>query len=232
MQNLSADWRRLEQEFQKAQSLRAFHYSSLKTPENGGYFYALSSLSICRGLPKTATGDFSEQRLKAYNELKYRCDFTESDMETAHRQLEAARNFKFADDPLFKQTFDYLAAKTRKQRMNVLAVAIETGHPDVITSLVYPLLEESAFQMIEKNQPPPGYLKFAPALIACDLGADCGVNSTRALELCAHTGWCGSSVREELQNGLNIDFPKLEAMVNPVLSNIRRRNLDALTSNR
>lgn len=221
------NWRSLEEQFRKAQSLRAFHYSALKRPADGGYYYAFGALALCKSLAKIVTKNDTEQPRELV-ELKYRCDFTEQDFEAAERQLEAIRSFKFSDDPLYKLTFDYLAVKDRVQRSTIVEEAITHGHPEVISSLVYPALEETIFRQSGPNKKIPPHFAFVSTLLSCELGADCGPNSTRALELCAHTGWCNGSVRESLNQGLGANFNQLDALVKQTVIDIRNRNFEKL----
>jgi hypothetical protein len=125
--------------------------------------------------------------------------------------------------------FEFLGAGDQAKRAGIVKLTIQDGNPDVIASLVYPSLEASVLLASGSAQNVPTYLKFASSLIACELGADCGPNSTRALELCTHTGWCGAGVREELRAGLGSHFENLNGLVNRTVGYVRNGELDRLS---
>jgi hypothetical protein len=220
-------WRELHAKFERATSLRAFYYEAVRKPEEGGYLYASKAIEACR-MPPAIDGPIQARRQQAIDRLRERCGFSEQEREDAQRHFNAIRDFKFSDDPLYRDIFGYLMAQTDAERMKVLQTAIDGGNPDVISSLVQPAIAAQLLASLPKGAQTPAYLDYVQVLLACRLGANCGPDATLTLQLCVWKGWCGNSLPEALRDQFGADFIRLEQLSKQALGDIRKRELARL----
>jgi hypothetical protein len=220
-----ASWRDMHAKYAGARNLRVFFYEALRKPGNGAYFYAMRVLETCGLVLKAAPPAFADERRKAADALRQRCDFTAEGLADAGRELDAARNIGLSTDPLLGSMFDYLSADGPDGRATMLQAAFDQGNPEVIASLVAPAIEAQMAPAItpERDSTALG-VPFGATLVACRLGANCGPDSVRTLELCMQMGWCGGSVPEALRQGLGKNFAALDGVATRVLRDIERRN--------
>jgi hypothetical protein len=206
-----ADWRAMHARYAGARNLRAFFYELLRKPEDGAVFYAFGILDTCRRAMSKASLELTGERGAAAQALRQRCDFTPEGLDDAERELRAVRNLDLRDDPLLESTVSYLGADGPEGRAKVLLAAFEQGDSRLVASLLTPA--------IEAGMPPGGAtdgnadalgLPIAAALLACRLGADCGPDAPRTLELCMTRGWCAGSVPAALRQGLGKQFAVLD----------------------
>jgi len=217
-----ASWRDMHAKFVRAPSLRVFFYDAMRHPGDGAYYYATNLLQTCE-LALKAGSDLSPSQREAAAQLRQRCDFTPQGLEDARRELHAARHLDLGKDALLGSMFDYLAADGVDGRAAMLRAAFEQGNPEVIGSLVAHALEG-------KLPPPaPGELDstargtlYGAVLVACRLGADCGPDSLRTLELCLQQGWCAGSVPAALAQGLGPHFAVLDQVAAKAVRDVRR----------
>ncbi|RZA30919.1 MAG: hypothetical protein EOP92_33895 [Lysobacteraceae bacterium] len=219
----TASWRGVHAKFVGARSLRVFFYEAMRQPGEGAYFYATNVLETCRRALDKNVSDLPPPRREAAEELRRRCDFTPEGLADAERELRAARHLDLATDPLLGSMFDYLAADGPDGRARMLLASFEQGNPDVIASLVAPVIQERAPTRDEQDSTARG-IPFAAALVACRLGADCGPAAPRTLELCMQLGWCADSVPAALQQGLGTHYAALDRLATQVVNDIRRRD--------
>jgi len=220
-----SSWRDMHAKYARARNLRVFFYEALRKPGNGAYFYAMRVLETCGLVLKTAPPALPAERRNAAEALRQRCDFTPEGLADAGRELDAARNIGLGTDPLLGSMFDYLSADGPEGRANMLLAAFEQGNPEVIASLVAPAIEaQMAPAMSPERDSTALGVPFGATLVACRLGADCGPDSVRTLELCMQMGWCGGSVPEALRLGLGRNFAALDGVATRVLRDIERRN--------
>lgn len=218
-----ASWRTLHARLVQAPNLRVFFYEAIRKPGSGAYFYASNVLETCRRALEQALPALPAPRRAAAEELRRRCDFTPEGLEDAERELDAARHLELATDPLLGSMFDYLAADGPQARARMLLAAFEQGNPDVIASLVAPVFHERVPGRDEQDSTARG-VPFGGTLVACRLGADCGAQAPRTLELCMQLGWCADSVPAALQQGLGVHFAALDRLATQVVDEIRRRD--------
>lgn len=217
-----ASWRDMHAKFVRAPSLRVFFYEAMRHPGDGAYYYASNLLQTCRMALKAAPGLPPAQR-EAAARLRERCDFTEQGLDDAQRELHAARHLDLGKDALLGSMFDYLAADGVEGRAAMLRAAFEQGNPEVIGSLVA--------HALESRLPPPapgetdstarGTL-YGAVLVACRLGADCGPDSVRTLELCMQQGWCADDLPAALAQGLGPHFAALDEIAAKAVRDVRR----------
>ncbi len=222
-QAAAPSWRAAHARFVGAHSLRVFFYEAMRKPGDGAYYYASNALETCRRALAKTPSELPARRRAAAEELRQRCDFTPDGLADAERELRAARHLELDTDPLLGSMFDYLAADGQDGRARMLLASFEQGNPDVIASLVAPVIQERAPVRDEQDSTARG-IPFAAALVACRLGADCGPAAPRTLELCMQLGWCADSVPAALQQGLGPHFAALERLANQVVNDIRRRD--------
>lgn len=221
-QRPAPSWRDMHAKLVNAPSLRVFFYEAMRKPGDGAYFYASNVLETCRRALEKTRSDLPAPRRAAAEELQRRCDFTPEGLADAERELHAARHLELATDPLLGSLFDYLAADGPEGRMRMLLASFEQGNPEVIASLLAPVIQERAPVRDEPDSTARG-IPFGAALVACRLGADCGPASPRTLELCMQLGWCAGSVPAALQQGLGPHFAALDRLATQVVNDIRRR---------
>lgn len=217
-----ASWRDMHAKFVRAPSLRVFFYEAMRHPGEGAYYYATNLLQTCKQALK-AGPDLPPAQRDAAAQLRQRCDFTPQGLEDAERELHAARHLDLGKDALLGSMFDYLSADGVDGRAAMLRAAFEQGNPEVIGSLVA--------HALEGKLPPPapgetdstarGTL-YGAVLVACRLGADCGPDSLRTLELCMQQGWCAGSVPAALEQGLGPHFAALDQMAAKAVRDVRR----------
>lgn len=222
-QHPAPSWREVHAQFVGARSLRVFFYEAMRKPGEGAYFYATNLLETCRRALDQTLAALPAPRRAAAEELQRRCDFTPEGLEDAERELNAARHLNLATDPLLGSMFDYLAADGPEGRARMLMAAFEQGNPEVIASLVAPVIQERAPTRDEQDSTARG-IPFGAALVACRLGADCGPGAPRTLELCMQLGWCADSVPAALQQGLGTHFAALDRLATQVVNDVRRRD--------
>jgi len=218
-----ASWQDMHARFVHANNLRVFFYEAMRKPGSGAYFYATNVLETCRRALEQTLPALPAPRRAAAEALRQRCDFTPEGLEDAERELGAARHLGLATDPLLGSMFDYLSADGPEGRARMLLAAFEQGNPDVIASLVAPVFHERTPSRDEQDSTARG-VPFGGTLVACRLGADCGPQAPRTLELCMLLGWCADSVPAALQQGLGLHFAALDQMANGVVNEIRRRD--------
>lgn len=224
-----SNWRDMHARYAGARNLRVFFYEALRKPGNGAYFYAMRVLETCRLVLKAAPSALPAERRNAAEALRQRCDFTAEGLADAGRELDAARNIGLSTDPLLGSMFDYLSADGVEGRSKMLLAAFEQGNPEVIASLVAPAIEaQMAPAMTPERDSTALGVPFGATLVACRLGADCGPDSVRTLELCMQMGWCGGSVPDALRQGLGKNFGALDGVATRVLRDIERRNAQRL----
>jgi hypothetical protein len=223
-------WHTMEEKFRRAQSLRAFFYSAIQNPKDGGYFYAMQAMSVCADLDKAKIAGQSGTAQTATATLRMRCDFTEQDRDDGFRQFAAIRALNYKDDPLLKIMINSATAKGQDQAVSAFIAAIDTGNPSLIGSFVLPHVQ-SQIQSLGGDQSKANEVaRFALDLIGCRLGADCGQNSTRALSLCAERGWCENGVTASLQSGLGAEYEKLNSLARDVVANIEKRAIGQMVA--
>ena len=218
-------WRDMHAKYTGARNLRVFFYEALRKPGNGAYFYASSVLETCWLALNATPSALPAARRNAALALRERCDFTPDGLEDAQRELNAARDLGQETDPLLGSMFDYLAADGPEGRATMLMSAFEQGNPEVIASLVMPAIEaQMAPAMTPERDSTALGVPFGAALVACRLGADCGPDSIRTLELCMQMGWCAGSVPEALRQGLGKNFTVLDGVATRVVRDVERRD--------
>lgn len=226
--DIKSEWKEMARKFDTAPSLRAFFYEAIKNPKQGGYFYAMAALGGCRGVENVSAANATSQKTRAANEINTRCDFSEQETHEAFQQLAAVRGVNVNDDPLLRQLFDFTKAKTDAERMSAMASIIDMNNPQVIRSAIAPTIEKSFSSSSESGADSSDLAAYSLDLVECNLGANCGGHSDRALELCAKKGWCADSVQGALRIGLGENFDKVSAESSKALNNISTRNFAAL----
>jgi hypothetical protein len=221
-------WRELQDKLKRATSLRAFYYEAIKRPQDGGYFYAMSALDLCRKLPPADAAATAHRRDVA-ERLRQRCDFSEQETEDALRQFTAIRHAGLTDDPLYGRIFGLLMANTPDARMAAVHAAIDAGNPEVIAAVASPSIEVEARTSLGANADAiEDKLQYATVLTSCRLGSDCGPDGLLAQYLCANKGWCGGDVPDALQAALGTDYAVLDRLSQQAVANIRSGNLARL----
>jgi len=215
-------WRDMQAGFARATSLRAFFYEAMRSPQDGGYYYAWQALGTCTEL-KSAHGSVSARRQQALDALRGRCDFSEQDADDALRQFGAIRDLKFSDDPLLGEIFRSQKERDAPARAQALESALASGHPGMIAALVAPAVQIPLGPAVSADDE-----QIAQTLLACRLGADCGPDSVTMLGLCARQGWCADSIDDALRAGLGTDYGRLDQRAAQAIDDIRKRNLGAL----
>ena len=218
-------WRKLHANYVAAQNLRAFFYETLRKPDQGAMYYAISVLHSCRFALRDFHPALSEPRRAAAAALQQRCDFSAAELEDAQRALHAVRELGPRDDVLSNSMFDYLAADGVESRAKILLAAFEQGNPEIIAVLTAPAIGSGMPAESTALGLPIGSL-----LVACRLGADCGPGSVRSLELCMEKGWCADSIPAALQQGLGEDYAAVDRVATRVVDDIRRRDARRLAA--
>ena len=227
----AANWREVHAMYAGATNLRAFFYEALRKPGNGAYFYASRVLETCGRALEATQAPLPAVRRNAAEGVPQRCDFTAEGLEDAQRELDASRNLAFHTDPLLGSMFDYLAADGPEGRAAMLLAAFEQGNPEVIATLVAPAIEAGmAPGMAPERDSTALGVPFGAGLVACGLGANCGPESLRTLELCMQMGWCAGSVPDALRQGLGKNFAAVDRIATRVLDDIRRRDARRLAN--
>lgn len=203
----AVSWREMHARYTGARNLRAFFHELLRKPEDGAVFYAFGVLDTCRRAMGKASLELTGERAAAAQALRQRCDFTPEGLEDAQRELRAVRNLDLRDDPLLDSMVSYLGADGQEGRAKILLAAFERGDPRLVASLLTPAIEAggAAGTVSDGNADALG-LPIAATLLACRLGADCGPDAPRTLELCMTRGWCAGSVPAALRQGLGKQF--------------------------
>lgn len=229
----------LRQRFASTQSYRAMYYEAIKRPKDGGLMYAFAALNACKKQNTNAADIASNSvRLQAATYLNSRCDFSESEMQDARRELAAIREFEFGHDPLLKLTFGLIKPTSSEAYENTVRAILETGDPLAIYSLISPKLgaNDNGESIYFAGHDYTGKdaiatVEYAYDLTRCKLGLDCGPTSTRVLQLCAERGWCGDSLSSALQLGLSnnsaITFSTVQQLSANMLTEITRKNAAA-----
>lgn len=230
---------KLGQRFASTQSYRAMYYEAIKRPKDGGLMYAFAALNTCKK-QNTNDADIANNsvRLQAATYLNSRCDFSESEMQDARRELAAIRELKFDHDPLLKLTFGLMKPTSSEAYENTVRAILETADPLAIYSLISPKLgpNDSGESIYFAGHDYTGKdaiatVEYAYDLTRCKLGLDCGPTSTRVLQLCAERGWCGDSLSSALQLGLSnnsaISFAAVQQLSANMLTEITRKNAAA-----
>jgi len=221
----ASTWREVHAKYAGAKNLRAFFYEALRKPGSGAYFYASRVLETCALALKATPAALPAVRRAAAEALRQRCDFTAEGLDDARRELDASRDLGLGADSLYGSMFDYLAADGPEERIRMLKTAFEQGNPDVIASLVALAIEaDMAPAMTPERDSTALGVPFGAALVACRLGADCGPDSVRTLELCMQMGWCAGSFPEALRQGLGENFKTLDGVATRVVRDVERRN--------
>ncbi|WP_288381162.1 hypothetical protein [uncultured Massilia sp.] len=224
MKEPAASWRELHAKYAAAPNLRAFFYETLRKPDQGAMYYAISVLHSCRFALKDFTPALSGPRRAAAAALQQRCDFSTSELEDAERALTAVRELGPRDDVLSNSMFDYIAADSLEAREKVLLAAFEQGNPEIIAALIAPAVKDGMPAQTTPEELTALGMPFASLLVACRLGADCGPGSVRTLELCMEKGWCADSIPAALRQGLGKDYAVVDRVATRVLDDIRRRD--------
>ena len=198
-------WREMHARYAGARSLRAFFYEVLRKPDHGAFLYAFGVLDTCKRAMSKPALDLGGVRGEAAQALRQRCDFTPDGLEDAERELHAVRGLDLRDDPLLDSMVSYLSVDGPEGKAKMLLAAFEQGDARVIASLLTPAIEADAGLALDGNANALS-LPVGAALLACRLGADCGPDSLRTLELCMTKGWCAGSVPAALQQGLGKQF--------------------------
>jgi hypothetical protein len=221
----SEGWRAMDEKFRHAPSLRAFFYAAIQRPKEGGYFYALAAMNACEALDKKKSQPQSAAAQAAASALRMRCDFTEQDLADGFREFAAIRDINYRDDPLLGSMVDAVVAQNESERLAVFGAAVDMANPSVVGSFVMPHLESQVQALGGDQSKLNDDTRFALDLVECQLGADCGQDSARALSLCISREWCGTSVPEALRKGLGPKFDSLNAVATQLVSNIKQRAL-------
>lgn len=224
----AADWRALETGFAKATSLRAFYYEALRKPGDGGYYYAAKAVASCSEARQDKSSVSSAQQ-QALDRIRARCDFSPQEYADARSQLLGLRQSQRENDPLLRMASGGLAAASDSETMAFMRSAIDAGNPEVIAILAGPAITAGLHEhaTVDTHQ-----LQFSAFLLACRLGADCGPGSYPALMLCASFGMCADSVDAALRAGYGAGYRRIDAVVNQVVDNIGKGDLEALVPNR
>lgn len=204
---VAPSWREMHAKYARAPNLRGFFYEVLRRPDDSAIFYAFGALDICKRALSKASFELGGERAAAAQALRQRCDFTAEGLEDAERELRAVRNLELRDDPLLESTVSYLGADGPEGRAKVLLAVFEQGDPRLLASLLTPAIEASAEPDANADALS---LPVAAALLACRLGADCGPDALRTLELCMTRGWCADSVPAALRQGLGKQFAAID----------------------
>lgn len=239
--NRSLRWRDMRDKFLKAQSLRAFYYEAIQKPQDGGYFYAMQALGLCRQVRElTAAPNSGKQQISAGKQqealarFRNRCDFTAQESEDALRQFAAGRNLNLFSDPLVSQAFALMGAKNDAARLDLLRSTIDDGNPELINTLLSPKVDlevTKAFPGVDKSVGSE-YMRFTSGLVECHLGGRCEENSARSLMLCAQNGWCDADYATELSRGLGDKFAEIDRLAMRLVTDIKRKNTAALVQSR
>ncbi|MFZ6653824.1 hypothetical protein [Undibacterium sp. TJN19] len=205
----------------RSQSLRAFVYEAQKHPELGGYLYAGYVLEICRNFPyppdpvqvKADVKSAIAAQIQAQSALAARCDMSVQELKTAQEQMPAFDSRKPYDaDPQVALHHNLLVAETPDAKLAAINAILVNGDAlelNLLSPFVMIKDKQGADQTAHYfdgqwyvSQGDKNKLYLAQDLAMCNLGLDCGTNSTRGLVLCANRGYCGDTAIDAIRNGL------------------------------
>ena len=229
--------------YSKARSYRAFLYDVLREPKKGGLSYAFAILSQCKNAINAAANPAvqNEAKRQATTALAARCDMSEPERQDVLRQLVAARNVELTDDPALKLTFGLGQAKTPDEQIAAVAAILQNGDPSIMRSILGARSVADDSNAVQpriyfQNQWYQGTqevdkFNMAFQLVECQLGLDCGPESTTALVLCSEKGWCGGSVQDAIRQQLNGQSPgkfdEVSVLASQILQQIQAGNAAA-----
>jgi hypothetical protein len=231
----------------RSQSLRAFVYEAQKHPELGGYLYAGYVLEICRKFPyPPASGQNKESsepaqtaQAQAQSALVARCDMSAQELKNTRDQMPLFDSRKPYDaDPLGNLHLNLLVAETADAKLAAIRAILANGEPFELNHLVSFVMikdkqgEDQTAHYFDGqwyvSQEDKTKLYLAQDLAMCNLGLDCGHNSTRSLVLCANRGYCGDTAIEAIRNGLATpsanSFDEVVALANRLSEAFRKKN--------
>ncbi|MDD2545378.1 MAG: hypothetical protein PHI55_03750 [Burkholderiaceae bacterium] len=222
-QTIAAPW--LDQ-YNRATNYRSVVDAAIKSPLNGGYFYAHKILSECK-----AAGDnyanWSERISKNENQItasiknslttiKNRCEnFTEEELSDAYL-AKLAKEGIAGSDPLWMASMSYThsASKNRgghefqARRADAVSAAFQVKDPLVVQDLGMRLVIDknpnggkTTFKINGKNTPLNSKVDLGLAiyLVPCELGLNCDATDFAVSVPCASQGLCDASRYEAVR---------------------------------
>ncbi len=200
----------------------------MKSPENGGYFYAHKVLSECKVVQSLSSewakrltdsiqkGDSSAARSSALRTLQSRCESLTADEVSDENVARIYSNGVAGNDPLFaaSRSYDNGASQlkggnaTQAKRQGAIAAASRVSDPLVVQDLGLRLVvnrnDESGRTTFRANgSDVPLNSKvdtgLATFLVPCELGLKCDSNDFAVLLPCASQGICDGTRRDAIR---------------------------------
>jgi len=229
--------------FNSAQSYRAFIYSAIKHPEQGGYAYALHVLTECGRVEQWENEmKLSALQHHALDVLRSRCNMTAAEREDFLREINADKQMNAERDPLLQTMGNRLpGASDQAERARLSQQLLEWADPLSVGVV------QSREQYTDRNgetrervflngqwyeEPAMEQMNLGWQLANCALGQACGADATSTLELCITRGWCASSVQEAILQGSSdpVEQKKVEEIKTQIVNAIQTQNLRAFIS--
>jgi len=221
-------WRELQGKMAHASSLRAFYEEAMKRPQDGGYFYAMRALEICRMYTK-ADPAMSAQRREAIEQMHQRCDFSMHEQDDAGRKLWQMGEARLTEDPLYSRLLGFQMAATPESMIAALRAVIDVGDPNLIAAVAGLSIEVDVWKALGKfTGTVEDNVKYAKMLTACRLGDACGPDSLAAQSLCAVAGWCGAGIADAVTSPFDGDYALIDRLSQQVVADIRKGQLTRL----
>ncbi|QDQ27788.1 hypothetical protein FNU76_16335 [Chitinimonas arctica] len=221
------------------QSFRAFFFDAIKHPEQGGYAYgfaALEQLDHCLRAIKPAPGPpplLDAEQQAAKSTLMVRCDLSEDELNAARGQL--AHDIDFTRDPLLTLVERSLRATGPAAKSAIAHETLALADPAILRSL-----QASNMEFPAPNAQGPRYylagrwyegkesaldMEQAWALANCELGMDCGPDTTATLVQCVQHGWCADNLQDAVRIGLGADrYDRVSMLRQQIISAVKRRD--------
>jgi hypothetical protein len=233
--------------FNKARNYRAYINDILMDPSKGGLGYAAYALFKCKQASDLSkkTDSLSAMQVTAAATLVARCDLSDSDQEDLRNRWVYERNVNIGNDPDLKLTIALANAQTGTDKSAAIAAIMHSGDPSIMPGILSPQALPGAQDGAQRgiffqNQWYEGdqgisMINSAMDLAMCQLGTDCGADSTHALVACIEKGWCGNSVADGARQQLNSESPdkfdQVSALAAQIIQQINAGNASAFVYN-
>ena len=224
--------------FDRASSLRAFHYEAIRTPESGGHFYGIAALFTCKkyggSAPPAASATPAQQ--DAFRRMSLRCEMTDQERHAIFSQWAHNNRTSTADtDPMLQRIYDLVGAKSDEVRRQAIGRLLETQDAAVLMTVLSPRDHGDKSETFFKGNWYGGEkgeqtIDMSILLARCTLGTHCGPDSTEYLNLCAQRGWCAGNVSDSIQQGigsLGIDAAKTRDLANQMVTTFMQQDASA-----
>ncbi len=226
--------------FNRSQSYRAFIYEVGGHPAMGGSEYIGRALAYCKTpvLAKPRADMPDARRAAAYDALAARCDMTNEERDHAFGcRLVFSNISKYREgDALMDLVLKMHEAPERATVRALLQQMIATRDPAILTTVLMAnrLLPGEASAHDGEYFAGKWYdgaeavkLYQAQSLAECELGLDCGAQSTGTLTLCASRGWCADKRAEALRIGLGKNFDEVAKLGHAIVVAVLATDVDA-----